>query len=54
MRSVTDIQVGGYVAVVYDDAWYVGLVEELNAKDQEAFINFMHPKNPDGYISWPK
>ena len=53
MRSVSDLQVGVYVAVVYDDAWYVGLVEELNAKDQEAFINFMHPKNPDGYISWP-
>ena len=51
MRSVSDLQVGVYVAVVYDDAWYVGLVEELNAKDQEAFINFMHPKNPDGYIS---
>ena len=44
-------QVGKYVAVVYDQDWYVGLVE--GKKADEYTINYMHPKNPRGSVHWP-
>ena len=44
-------QVGKYVGVVYDQDWFVGLVEERDG--DEYMINFMHPKNPPGSIHWP-
>ena len=51
--AIHDIRVGNYVAALYDDDWYVGLVEELDLEKRECMINFMHPKMPTGYVNWP-
>ena len=46
-----EYQTGKYVAVVYDQDWYVGLIEERDG--DEYMINFMHPRNPPGSVHWP-
>ena len=43
--------IGKYVAAVYDQDWYVGLIESEN--EDEYSINYMHLKNPQGAVHWP-
>ena len=48
------LDVGVYVAVVYDLDWYVGLIEQMDRERKECMINFMHPKQPTGSVFWPR
>jgi hypothetical protein len=46
-----EIVVGStYVAVIYNDVWWPGIVERLNG--HSAHINFMIPQGKNKYI-WP-
>ena len=40
--------IGKYVAAVYDQNWYVGLIESEH--EDEYSIKYMHPKNPQGAV----
>ena len=44
------IEVGDYVAAVYDDAWYIGLVSDSDESEVE--VNFMQKKKQ--LYQWPK
>ena len=48
-----EIKEGRYVAAVYDQEWYVGLVESVDRESGECMVNFMHPKMPTGHVNWP-
>ena len=37
---------GGYVVVVYDDKWWVGIVTEINLEEVDAEVKFLHPRGP--------
>jgi hypothetical protein len=51
--TMVDLRLGNYVAAIYDQDWYVGLVEEVDEERKECQLNFMHPKNPTGNVMWP-
>ena len=51
--NINEIKENKYVAAVYDEDWYIGLVEEVDKNKQECMINFMHPKM-SGNINWPR
>ena len=39
--GISGLKIGDFVAVVYDDAWWLGTVQELSEEDVR--IHFMHP-----------
>ena len=48
------VTLGGYVAVVYDDKWWIGIVTEINLEEVDAEIKFLHPRGPSTYFNWPE
>ena len=42
-----------YIAVLYDDHWWIGLVEEAQMENSEAKVKFMTPHGPRKVFSWP-
>ena len=50
----TIVRVGQYVAAMYDEDWYVGVIQEVCQDTSDAHIKFMHPKGPTRRLAWPK
>ena len=45
-----NINIGQYVSVLYDDNWYIGIVQHVDKTNEEVFPQFMHPKGPLHYL----
>ena len=45
-----NINIGQYVSVLYDDNWYIGIVQHVDKTNEEVFLQFMHPKGPLHYF----
>jgi hypothetical protein len=45
---------GQYIAVIHDQAWYIGNVVEASEANQDFLVNFMKPKGPARSFSWPR
>ena len=45
---------GKFIAAVYDDRWYIGIVEKLDSDNGDIFVKFMHPNGPSFSFFWPK
>jgi hypothetical protein len=43
----------GYVAVIYDSAWWVGYVLKTDPELQEVTVTFLHPHGPSKSFSYP-
>ena len=37
----SEMNVSDYVATMYEKAWYVGIVEEIDRDDKDSLVNFM-------------
>lgn len=42
-----------YVSVLYDDYWWIGLVETVDKETSEARVKFMTPHGPRKSFFWP-
>ena len=42
-----------YITCVYDEKWWVGLVEEVDNDNNDIYVNFMHPFGPSKTFFWP-
>ena len=45
-------ELNSYVAVVYQDSWYIGWVGKV-LSDYKALIKFMMPCRKSGFYKWP-
>ncbi|WAR19995.1 hypothetical protein MAR_001833 [Mya arenaria] len=52
MSVLNDIEVGSFVAAVYEKAWYIGQVEAKDDDDGDVQINFM--ENAKQMFKWPQ
>lgn len=50
---IENIKVMSYIACVYDEKWWVGLVEEVDKNSNDIYVNFMHPFGPSSTFLWP-
>lgn len=48
-----DVQIGDYVAAVYEGDWYIGKVQQIDEVDNEIEVKFMKKKSDD-IFQWPK
>ena len=46
--------IGQYVSAIYDDNWYIGIVQHIDKTNKDVFLQLMHPKEPSHYFYWPK
>ena len=51
--SANDIKVMSYIACVYDEKWWVGLVEEVDKDNNDIYVNFMQAFGPSKTFFWP-
>ena len=42
-----------YVAFLYDQKWWIGIVLEINIEEGDVLVKFMHPNGPARSFSWP-
>ena len=45
--------VGQYVAAIYDNEWYIGIVKERSDEHGDVTINFMSRNRNTNIIAWP-
>ena len=45
-RKTYHLMVEDYAACVYDDDWYIGVIEIICEEECDIQINFLHPKGP--------
>lgn len=48
-----NMKVSMYVAVVYDNAWWLGNILEIDEVEQDVKIKFLHPRGPASSFFWP-
>ena len=49
-----NINIGQYVSALYDDNWYIGIVQHIDKTNKDVFLQLMHPKGPSHYFYWPE
>ena len=37
---------GDYVTCMYDEDWYIGVIQEVSEEEGDRKVSFMHPKGP--------
>ena len=42
--------IGQYVSVLYDDNWYIGIVQHIGKTNKDVFLQLMHPKGSSHYF----
>ena len=52
---VTEIEVSHfeYVCCLYDQLWWIGMVQDINKEDEDVSVKFMHPNGPTASFIWP-
>ena len=48
------LQPGQYVACLYDGFWWIGNIYEVDHKERDALIEFMHPHGITRHFYWPE
>ena len=52
--NVSDPKVSDFVVCLYDEEYWVGLIDEVNEGHDDVKVEFMHPSYPVRSFSWPK
>ena len=50
------LSVGDHVACMYDEDWYIGVIQEVCEEEGDIKVRFMHPKGPgppENSFYWP-
>ena len=51
--SYAEILLMSYIACIYDNKWWIGLVDEKDSDEGDMSINFLHPDGPSSFYYWP-
>ena len=51
--TLTDCEVGKFLACVYDGKWWAGLVRDHSEEENDVRVTFMHPHGPAKSFRWP-
>ena len=52
--NISYLNIGNYVACLYDREWYVAVLDNNSFHDNDIHVKFMHPKGPSKYFKWPE
>ena len=52
--SIDDIPVGSYVNCLFEKEWYVGVVEEASAEENNVLVKLLHSNDPSVYFIGPQ
>ena len=53
MLQMAELQVGQYIAGVYDSQWWVGNILDKSDEYSDVHMRFMHPHGPATSFKWP-
>jgi hypothetical protein len=48
------INVHDYVSCMYDNIWWIGLVQEIDIDEGDMHVKFMHPHGPSSSFIWSR
>ena len=54
--TVTDIEVFHFefVCCLYEQQWWIGMVQDINKEEADVAVKFMHPNGPSASFIWPR
>ena len=52
--TITELKQNRFVCIVYENKWYIGVIEEIDHESSDIWANFMHPHGPSHSFHWPK
>ena len=52
--SMEMLKVSTFVAVVYDNGWFIGIIEDVSVGNKDALVRFMSPAGPAPSFTWPR
>ena len=42
-----------YVCCLYEQQWWIGMVQDISKKEADVYVKFMHPHGPSAQFTWP-
>ena len=42
-----------YVCCLYDQLWWIGMVQDIDKEEDDGAVKFMHPNGPSASFIWP-
>ena len=52
-HDIMNLSQNQYVACIYDNNWWIGIIESVNDDEKDFDIKFMHPYGPASSFHWP-
>lgn len=52
--KIDDLSPGSFIACIYDNLWYFGMVSEVNVEENDVIVKFLHPHGPSPSFFWPQ
>lgn len=49
-----DLYPSRYIACIYDNLWYFGIITNVSKEDGDVTVKFLHPAGPSPSFYWPK
>ena len=50
---VNDVKESDFISCIYDNHWWIGLVQSVDLEQGDVKVNFMHPHGPNLQFHWP-
>ena len=52
--DLVSLKTFSYIACIYGDFWWIGMVSEVNMDEQDVMVEFLHPHGPQKKFKWPR
>ena len=52
--SMEMLNASTFVAIAYDNSWFIGMIQEISVEDKDVLVKFMSPSGPAPSFKWPR
>ena len=52
--TVVKVEISDFVACIYEQKWWIGIVTDIDSQQSDLQIKFMHPYGPARSFHWPR
>jgi len=52
--SMEMLKVSTFVAIVYDNNWFIALIQDILVENKDILVKFMSPSGPAPLFKWPR
>ena len=52
--SMEMLKVNTFVAIVYDNSWFIGMIQDTSVENKDVLVKHISPSGPAPSLKWPR